>query len=364
MSFVLRSASLPALAVAMLSMSFQVSAQGHGSALPPTPPTAIATGSASSGNIAPIAGVASAADRAGARRHRAQVNCAGGQLEVHADNSSLNSILRSVAQCTGMKISGGVVDQRVFGNYGPAMPATVLATLLDGTGTNVVLRETAADQPAELILTPRITGPTPPSPTTVADEDVDDVPPNSTQPGRAGASGNGTSGTPVNANTAPVAAQPNNAPNAPGPGVVSGPVSIPQPINNVNGSPNNTSPNAANYPTTDSVPLDSLPTPSTTPATTGIVDAPNPPPAGSDTAALLNGRTTNMPGNTTIIAQPTNPTATPAAASTAPANPDAANGVNTPAGALTPQQVYEQLQKLRQQIQQQGQPSTSGTPPQ
>jgi hypothetical protein len=60
------------------------------------------------------------------------------------------------------------------------------------------------------------------------------------------------------------------------------PASIPQPINNVLGNPNNQTPTASQIPTTNSVPLDALPTPSTTVQTQqGIVDTPNPPPAGS-----------------------------------------------------------------------------------
>ena len=286
---------------------------------------------------------------------------------MRADNSSLNGILRAVAQCTGMKITGGVTDQRVYGNYGPAMPATVLATLLDGTETNVLLKETAQDQPAELILTPRIGGLTPASPTQVSEEDADDstAPPvapsnfaatqnaggNGGQPGRAAETGSSTYA------------------NGNGPG--SGPVSIPQPINNVMGSPNNTSPNAGTYPTTNSVPLDSLPTPSTTPNQTGIVSAPNPPAAGSDTAALLNGRTTNQPGNLTITDQSTTPASAPGVTNTQPngASATGVDGTAIPGQGLTPQQVFEQLQRMRQQQQSQSgsagssqNQTTSGTP--
>jgi hypothetical protein len=64
----------------------------------------------------------------------------------------------------------------------------------------------------------------------------------------------------------------------------SGPVSVPQPQNDVNGSPSNTSPTASTFPTTNSVPIDTIPSPSTTPSTSGIVDAPNPPPPGSATS--------------------------------------------------------------------------------
>jgi hypothetical protein len=61
-----------------------------------------------------------------------------------------------------MKITGGVADERVYGRYGPAAPAEVLATLLGGTNTNMILRESASNAPKELILTPREGGITPP----------------------------------------------------------------------------------------------------------------------------------------------------------------------------------------------------------
>jgi hypothetical protein len=87
-----------------------------------------------------------------------------GQLEVSADDSSLNQILRDIARETGMKITGGVTDERVFGKYGPAGASEVLSNLLDGTGSNMLLKETADKVPAELILSPRTGGPTPPNP--------------------------------------------------------------------------------------------------------------------------------------------------------------------------------------------------------
>ena len=336
----------------------------NGSALPPLAPTSV-NAIGTSGSVAPLAAVATAADRAGGRRHRAQVHCEAGQLTIRADNSSLNGILQQISRCTGMKITGGVLDQRVFGNYGPAASGTVLATLLDGTGSNVLLRETAADRPAELILTPRTEGPTPPSPNAMPDDDPDDLGA-ATAPTPSTATTN--SSTPAASAVVPStgynARQPATVGSGAEPGVVSGPVSIPQPINNVNGSPSNTSPTAANYPTTHSVPIDSLPTPSTTPPANGIVDAPNPPPAGSDTAALLNGRTTNQPGNTVITDKPTTPTANSSGqtgdATPATTNPTGTDANGTTGAALTPQQVFEQLQKLRQQ--QQSQPTTGQTP--
>jgi hypothetical protein len=99
---------------------------------------------------------------------RAQVTYADGALSVAADNASLNQILRQIASDTGMKITGGVTDERVFGHYGPADPAQVLATLLDGTGSNMILVHHDGAAPSELILTPRQGGPTPPNPNAAA----------------------------------------------------------------------------------------------------------------------------------------------------------------------------------------------------
>jgi len=146
-----------------------------------------------------------------------------------------------------MKITGGVTDERVFGQYGPDNPAQVLAELLNGTGSNMILVHRDGPAPAELILTPRQGGPTPPNPNAAA---LNDRP------------------------------EPEDIPNQ------------------------------------------------------GIQPPPFPPPS---------------PANTAI--PPTNPGA-PAQAS--PANssqPDSPNGVKTP------QQIYEQLQRLRQQQQQQQQPN-------
>ncbi len=96
--------------------------------------------------------------------NRAQVTFTNGVLSVSANNSSLNQILRQIAADTGMKITGGVNDERVFGNYGPADPAQVLNWLLDGTGSNMLLVQRDDASLAELILTPRNGGPTPPNP--------------------------------------------------------------------------------------------------------------------------------------------------------------------------------------------------------
>jgi hypothetical protein len=295
--------------------------------------------------------------------HRATVTYAAGLLNVRADNSSLNQILRAIARLTGMTITGGVTDERVFGNYGPAEPSTILATLLDGTGSNMLLREGPNNTLAELVLTPRAGGATPPNPNAPGFDDgpeeprdngrrespeargnnahSDDAPPQAHIPpgrdqGRFGqreqqqqsSSSDQAQAAQQQAQAAQQqtqAAQQQQTPSALP--VSSGPVSIPLPANNVNGSSANTSPTASTYPTTNSVPIDAVPTPSTTPPSSGIVDAPNPPPADSTT------------------------------------------GTNS--GSSTPQSIYEQLRALQQQKQQQqstpttpqSQPATS-TPPQ
>ena len=105
---------------------------------------------------------------------RAQVTFADGTLSVSADNSSLNQILRQIANDTGMKITGGVADERVFGQYGPALPAQILTQLLDGTGSNMILVQRDNAELGELILTPRAGGPTPPNPNAAAFDDRND----------------------------------------------------------------------------------------------------------------------------------------------------------------------------------------------
>jgi hypothetical protein len=101
----------------------------------------------------------------------AQITCANGILSVSADNASLNQILHQISHDTGMKITGGVVDERVFGQYGPAPTSQILAALLDGTGSNMLFLAPNGDTPAELILTPRQGGPTPPNPNASTAED-------------------------------------------------------------------------------------------------------------------------------------------------------------------------------------------------
>jgi hypothetical protein len=101
---------------------------------------------------------------------RAQITYADGALSISADNASLNQILRQIASDTGIKITGGVAEERVFGHYGPDSPNQVLAALLEGTGSNMIFVHHDTDAPSELILTPRQGGPTPPNPNASAFE--------------------------------------------------------------------------------------------------------------------------------------------------------------------------------------------------
>lgn len=99
------------------------------------------------------------------------VTYASGKLTVTADNTSLNQILRDISRQLGMKITGGVKDDRVYGTYGPAAPAVILNKLLDDAGSNVLIVQPPGpgSLPTELILTPRNGGPTPPNPNAEAE---------------------------------------------------------------------------------------------------------------------------------------------------------------------------------------------------
>jgi hypothetical protein len=152
------------------------------STLPPTAPT-----NASARPVPPTTPLPATVPLTPAQEQpkHAQVTLANGILSVTADNSSLNQILRQISHETGIKITGGVVDERVFGKYGPDAPSQILAQLLDGTGSNMLLVAGDGATPAQLILTPRQGGPSPPSPNAQAFDDkpeADDAQPASEPP--------------------------------------------------------------------------------------------------------------------------------------------------------------------------------------
>jgi hypothetical protein len=238
---------------------------GQPGALPATQPTA---GTA-------IAVPASALTRAELASHRAEVTYVAGMLEVTASNSSLNQILREISRRTGMKITGGVVDERVYGKYGPGAPGKILSSLLEGTGSNMLLVHNGPELADELILTPRRGGPTPPSPNASSSDDDRsvDLPPQRIVP--------------VSNAVAPLPAPP------------AGPIP-PRPV---------------------------------TSSASGFVSAPTSAPA-------------TEPGTTPG----------PTTQETGKSDPQPADGLS-PNGVRTPQQIYEMLQKMRQQ-----QPVTPPTP--
>jgi hypothetical protein len=290
------------------------------STLPPTAPT-----NAPAPLTSPLSATPTQSDAA-TRAHRAEVHCDAGLISINANNSSLNQILREISRQTGMKITGGVKDERVFGHYGPAPTSVILTTLIDGNSTNMVLLQTASNMPEELILTPRAGGASPPNPNAPGfdDNNGDDDDRDRPQPPQRAAY-------PVLQNQPPatVSVPPPTQALTPNPGSV--PPSIPQPVNNVNGSPSNTSPTAATLPVTNSVPIDSIPTPSTTPPANGIVDAPNPPDPG-----MVNPVTANPP------VDPNQPSTDP----------------NAPKTAEDYAREMQKLQQQRQQQQQQSKPTT------
>jgi hypothetical protein len=129
--------------------------------LPAIAPTSIPTATPPSAPLTP----------AQSPPQRAKVTYADNEITVAAGNSSLNQILHDISRLTGIKITGGVTDERVFGDYGPASPSQVLATLLNGTGSNMFLVQSTGAAPTELILTPRQGGPTPPNPNAQSSDD-------------------------------------------------------------------------------------------------------------------------------------------------------------------------------------------------
>lgn len=140
----------------------QTQAPAQASSLPPNPATVTlnhATQNGYTGSTPPV----SVAAAGPARLELQYVN---GQMTVDASDADLNQILREIATKTGMKVTGGVVDQKVFGHYGPGTVGTVLASLLDGTGANMMLvgATDGSNAPSELILSSREGGATPPSP--------------------------------------------------------------------------------------------------------------------------------------------------------------------------------------------------------
>ena len=97
-------------------------------------------------------------------RGTAVVTWTGSALSVSAEGESLRTVLLRISRATGMKVSGGVPDEMVFGKYGPGPVQPVLADLFSGMNINMMLVNGSATQPKELILTARTGGPSPAAP--------------------------------------------------------------------------------------------------------------------------------------------------------------------------------------------------------
>ena len=87
-----------------------------------------------------------------------RVSLAGGELTIVAEGSSLSEIVGTIAEATGMEISGTIPDEPVFGTYGPAEVSAVICALLQGTDTNVLF-SSGRDNLTQLVLTRRTGGP-------------------------------------------------------------------------------------------------------------------------------------------------------------------------------------------------------------
>ena len=85
-------------------------------------------------------------------------------LEINASNSSLDQILHEVATDTGAHLDGPILDERIFGSYGPGPARDVLSELLDGSGYNVLLVGGRGDQPPQQIILTKSTPGSPPPP--------------------------------------------------------------------------------------------------------------------------------------------------------------------------------------------------------
>ncbi len=225
--------------------------------------------------------------------HRASVSLQNGLMTVTASNSSLNQVIREIARQTGMHVTGYVAEDRVFGTYGPAEPAAILATLLDGTGSNLLIVQNSADLPKQLILTPRTGAPTPPDPNAAAESAAEAGPEEQPVPPFAARRGQ-----PNPSNIAPPAGPSRN------------------PAQDVGGIDRN--PSASTSPSTIDQTVVFPPIDPSTPSATG-------------TSSPLNG----APSNTTPA--PTDPAASPAD-----------DQDNDDKAVKTPQQIFQELQKLQQ----------------
>ncbi len=151
-------------------------ALGQTPVLPATSPTAADRS---------VSQLSSARPVAGAVPSHLEVLWDGVQLQVEATNVPLSGVLREVSRKTGLHITGGAPEERIFGSYGPGPMNTVVPALLEGLPVNVLLTQHLADKKDELLLTAREGGPTPSSVPTQQDQAVAEAPPPAALPTNA-----------------------------------------------------------------------------------------------------------------------------------------------------------------------------------
>jgi hypothetical protein len=76
-----------------------------------------------------------------------KVTCAGDQMTISADNSTLGGVLAAVHACIGVQVDipEGASESRVFEDLGPGPARQVLETLLNGTDFNFVIVSSNSD---------------------------------------------------------------------------------------------------------------------------------------------------------------------------------------------------------------------------
>jgi hypothetical protein len=96
---------IPSTVLATLCCGASVS---HAQSTKPSTPFAVSTSSGLANNP---------------KEPQLSVDYVAGNLVVTATNASLNQILSQVSRSIGMKITGSVADERVYGEYGPSTPS-------------------------------------------------------------------------------------------------------------------------------------------------------------------------------------------------------------------------------------------------
>ncbi len=91
-----------------------------------------------------------------------RINYTGGKLTVVANNAVLDDVLASIGKAIGANVQGMQPQgsERVFGQFGPAVPSQVLDTLLTGSQYDFVLVGSAGSfgSVREIILSRKSTG--------------------------------------------------------------------------------------------------------------------------------------------------------------------------------------------------------------